>query len=70
MHAVANARPALSQVGQTAIGAGVGFAGDSQAVAIGVAHSVSKNFSVSATFNVTTGGTSDVSGGAGMQYTF
>ncbi|WP_051202125.1 YadA C-terminal domain-containing protein [Ferrimonas senticii] len=70
MHAVANARPQLSYVGQTAIGAGVGFAGASEAVAVGVAHSFTKNLSMSATFNVTTGGTSDVSGGAGIQYSF
>lgn len=70
VHAVNNARPYLTAEGQTAIGAGVGFAGSNSAVAVGLAHAVSASWSVSATMNVTTGDESELSGGFGTQYTF
>ncbi|MCG9629495.1 YadA C-terminal domain-containing protein [Vibrio sp. Isolate30] len=70
VHAVNNARPYLSGEGQTAIGVGVGYAGESGAVALGAAHSFTENWSASATLNVTTGSYSEVSGGAGVQYVF
>ncbi|WP_318445154.1 YadA C-terminal domain-containing protein [Photobacterium leiognathi] len=70
VHAVNNARPYLTAQGQTAIGAGVGFAGSNSAVAVGLAHAVSDNWSVSATMNVTTGDESELSGGFGTQFTF
>ncbi len=70
VHAVNNARPYLTEQGQTAIGAGVGFAGSNSAVAVGLAHAVSDNWSVSATMNVTTGDESELSGGFGTQFTF
>ncbi|UJF18515.1 YadA C-terminal domain-containing protein [Vibrio sp. SS-MA-C1-2] len=69
-HAINNARPYLSGTGQTAIGVGVGFAGDSSAVAVGAAHALTENWSTSMTVNVTTGSYSEVSGGAGVQYAF
>lgn len=70
VHAVNNARPYLTAEGQTAVGAGVGFAGSNSAVAVGLAHAVSASWSVSATMNVTTGDESELSGGFGTQYTF
>ena len=70
LHAVTNARPYVAN-GQTAFGAGVGFAGDTQAVAVGVAHSFTDSqWSVSATVNATTGSHSEFNGGAGAQYVF
>lgn len=69
-HAINNARPFLTGAGQTAVGVGVGYAGDSSAVAIGAAHSVNANWSVSLTVNATTGSESEVSGGVGTQYIF
>ncbi|MEZ9328754.1 YadA C-terminal domain-containing protein [Vibrio breoganii] len=69
-HAVANARPMLSQEGDTAVGVGVGYAGDAGAVAIGVGHSFNEDWSASGTVNATTGDYSEVSAGAGVQYVF
>jgi hypothetical protein len=69
-HAITNSRPFLSN-GGTAIGVGVGAAGDASAVAIGVAHSfVDTGWSVSGSVNATTGSSSDVSFGAGVQYQY
>ncbi|WP_394125732.1 YadA C-terminal domain-containing protein [Vibrio hepatarius] len=70
VHAVNNARPYLSSEGDTAIGAGVGYAGDAGAVAFGAAHAFTDSLSASMTLNVTTGSYSEVSGGAGVQYKF
>lgn len=70
VHAVNNARPYLNAEGQTAVGAGVGFAGSNSAVAVGVAHAYTESWSFSATMNVTTGDSSELSGGVGTQYTF
>lgn len=69
MAAVVNARPFVAN-GQTAFGAGVGFNGDAQAVAIGVAHSFEDtNWSASATMHTVTGiSQSDFTLGAGVQY--
>ncbi|WP_261816997.1 YadA C-terminal domain-containing protein [Vibrio gallicus] len=69
-HAVANARPMLSQEGDTAVGVGVGYAGDTGAVAIGVGHSFNEDWSASATVNATTGDYAEVSAGGGVQYVF
>ncbi|NLS11980.1 hypothetical protein HGP28_03625 [Vibrio sp. SM6] len=70
VHAVNNARPFLSSEGETAVGVGIGYAGSSSAVAVGAAHAFSDQLSASMTLNVTTGSYSEVSGGAGVQYTF
>ncbi|PHS22047.1 MAG: hypothetical protein COA84_14265 [Robiginitomaculum sp.] len=69
-HAINNARPFLTRSGQTAVGVGAGFAGNSGAIAIGAAHSFNENWSTSMTVNITTGSYSEVSGGAGVQYIF
>ncbi|MBC7001107.1 YadA-like family protein [Photobacterium sp. BZF1] len=71
LHAVTNARPMVAS-GQTAFGAGVGFAGGAEAVAVGVAHSFEdSNWSASATMNYANGDYSnDFSAGAGVQYAF
>lgn len=69
-HAITNARPFLIN-GGTAVGVGVGFAGDSSAVAVGVAHSFKDTgWSVSGSINATSGSNNDVSAGAGVQYSF
>ncbi|NOI79079.1 hypothetical protein F0237_00295 [Vibrio tubiashii] len=70
VHAVNNARPYLMAEGDTAIGAGVGYAGSAGAVAFGAAHAFTDSLSASMTLNVTTGSYSEVSGGAGVQYKF
>jgi len=73
MHAVTNARP-MVRAGQTAVGVGTGFSGDSEAIAVGVAHSFGKSgWSGSATFNATSETStidSEVSAGAGVQFAF
>ncbi|WP_050904737.1 YadA C-terminal domain-containing protein [Vibrio campbellii] len=69
-HAIANARPYLAGEGDTSVGAGVGFAGGSSAVAVGAAHAFTNQLSASMTLNVTTGSYSEVSGGAGIHYQF
>ncbi|WP_052319163.1 YadA C-terminal domain-containing protein [Vibrio sinaloensis] len=73
LHATVNARPMVAN-GQTAFGAGVGFAGDVEAVAIGVAHSFEgTGWSVSGTVNYASGTkniSSDVMGGAGVQFSW
>lgn len=73
LHATVNARPMVTN-GQTAFGAGVGFAGEVEAVAIGAAHSFEgTGWSVSGTINYASGTkniSSDVSGGAGVQFSW
>lgn len=69
-HAIVNARPVQLGVGNTAVGVGVGYAGDSAAVAVGVAHSFNTQWSASASLNATTGNHSEVSAGAGVHYQF
>jgi hypothetical protein len=72
LHAVTNARPFVTN-GEFAIGAGVGFAGSKEAIALGGAYGISEQLSVSGTFNYETSGkysSSDVSGGVGVQYNF
>ncbi|MCJ2376885.1 YadA C-terminal domain-containing protein [Vibrio sp. ZSDZ34] len=72
MHAITNARPFV-QEGEFAMGAGVGFAGSKEAVAVGGAMGLTDNLSASFTVNYESSGTysrSQVSGGAGLQYTF
>ncbi|WP_238382729.1 YadA C-terminal domain-containing protein [Vibrio coralliirubri] len=65
--ATVNARPMVVD-GQTAFGAGVGYAGSEAALAIGVAHSFEESaWSVSGTVAATS---DDVVLGAGTQYTF
>ncbi|CAK3538366.1 putative Trimeric autotransporter adhesin YadA-like C-terminal membrane anchor domain-containing protein [Vibrio crassostreae] len=71
--ATVNARPMVTD-GSTAFGAGVGAAGDSEAISVGVAHSFEdSNWSASATATGTSETTyveSEFSAGAGVQYTF
>ncbi|MGF1696348.1 YadA-like family protein [Vibrio lamellibrachiae] len=72
MQATVNARPMVTD-GQTAIGAGAGFAGDSEAMAIGVSHAFNENWSASSTVSATSetdNVDSEVSFGAGAQYVF
>ena len=72
MHAITNARPMVND-GEFAIGAGVGFAGSKEAVALGGAYGVNKRFSISGTLHYESSGSyssSDVSGGIGIQYKF
>ena len=72
LHAVTNARPFVSD-GEFAIGAGVGFAGSKEALALGGAYGINESLSVSGTLNYETSGkysSSDVSGGVGIQYNF
>lgn len=72
LHAVTNARPFVTN-GEFAIGAGVGFAGSKEALALGGAYGINENLSVSGTFHYETSGkysSSDVAGGVGLQYSF
>lgn len=72
LHAVTNARPFVAD-GEFAIGAGVGFAGSKEALALGGAYGINENLSVSGTFHYETSGkysSSDVAGGVGLQYSF
>ena len=72
LHAVTNARPFVTN-GEFAVGAGVGFAGSKEAIALGGAYGISEQLSVSGTFNYETSGkysSSDVSGGVGVQFNF
>ncbi|MDN3614183.1 YadA-like family protein [Vibrio gallaecicus] len=72
IHAVTNARPFVTN-GEFAIGAGVGFAGSKEALALGGAYGINEKLSVSGTLNYETSGkysSSDVSGGVGIQYNF
>ncbi|MGF1679837.1 YadA-like family protein [Photobacterium minamisatsumaniensis] len=73
MHAITNARPMVSNPGDFAMGAGVGFAGSKEAIAIGGAYAINENWAASATMNYessTRHSSSQVSGGAGVQYRF
>jgi hypothetical protein len=72
LHAVTNARPFVTN-GEFAIGAGVGFAGSKEALALGGAYGINESLSVSGTFHYETSGkysSSDVAGGVGLQYSF
>ena len=72
LHAVTNARPFVTN-GEFAVGAGVGFAGSKEAIALGGAYGISEQLSVSGTFNYETSGkysSSDISGGVGVQFNF
>ncbi|HIF9516975.1 TPA: YadA-like family protein [Photobacterium damselae] len=72
LHAVTNARPYVAN-GQFAVGAGVGFAGSKEALALGGAYGINENLSVSGTFHYETSGkysSSEVAGGVGLQYSF
>ncbi|HIF9259499.1 TPA: YadA-like family protein [Photobacterium damselae] len=72
LHAVTNARPYVAN-GQFAVGAGVGFAGSKEALALGGAYGINENLSVSGTFHYETSGkysSSEVAGGVGLQYNF
>ncbi len=72
LHAVTNARPYATN-GEMAIGAGVGFSGSKEAVAIGGAYGLSDQVSLSGTFHYESSGkysSSDVAGGVGLQISF
>ncbi|WP_454440609.1 YadA C-terminal domain-containing protein [Vibrio bathopelagicus] len=72
-HAIMNARPSLNSVGDFGVGVGMGFAGSKEAIALGGAYAFNENWSASASLNYETSGKfsdSQVSGGAGVQYTF
>lgn len=72
LHAVANARPFVTS-GEFAIGAGVGFSGSKEALALGGAYGINEQLSVSGTFHYESSGSyssSDVAGGVGIQYSF
>ncbi len=72
LHAVTNARPYATN-GELAIGAGVGFSGSKEAVAIGGAYGLSDQVSLSGTFHYESSGkysSSDVAGGVGIQFNF
>ncbi|MCC4798378.1 YadA C-terminal domain-containing protein [Enterovibrio norvegicus] len=72
MHAVTNARPFVTE-GEFAIGAGMGFSGNKEALAIGGAYGFNEKISVSGTFHYETSGrvsSSEVAGGVGIQYKF
>ncbi|USH04744.1 YadA-like family protein [Grimontia kaedaensis] len=72
MHAITNARPFVTE-GEFAIGAGVGFSGSKEALAIGGAYGFNEKISVSGTFHYETSGkvsSSEVAGGVGIQYKF
>ncbi|WP_045393611.1 YadA C-terminal domain-containing protein [Vibrio rotiferianus] len=72
LHAVTNARPYATN-GELAIGAGVGFAGSKEAIAIGGAYGLTDQVSLSGTFHYESSGkysSSDVAGGIGIQFNF
>ena len=72
LHAVTNARPYATN-GELAIGAGVGFAGSKEAIAIGGAYGLTDQVSLSGTFHYESSGkysSSDVAGGVGIQFNF
>ncbi|MDO6497705.1 YadA C-terminal domain-containing protein [Photobacterium sanguinicancri] len=72
LHAVTNARPYVA-TGEFAMGAGVGFSGSKEAIALGGAYGINSQLSVSGTFHYETSGkysSSDVAGGVGVQYRF
>ena len=72
LHAVTNARPYATH-GELAIGAGVGFSGSKEAVAVGGAYGLTDQVSLSGTFHYESSGkysSSDVAGGVGVQLSF
>ncbi|AYV24179.1 YadA C-terminal domain-containing protein [Vibrio mediterranei] len=73
MHAVTNARPVAYDVGEFAIGAGIGAAGSKQALAIGGAYRFNESWSGSFTTAYETAGKqtkADLSAGVGVHYSF
>ncbi|CCN69247.1 YadA C-terminal domain-containing protein [Vibrio nigripulchritudo] len=72
LHAVTNARPFVT-TGEFAMGAGVGFSGSKEAVALGGAYGLSDRVSISGTFHYESSGkhsSSEVAGGVGVQFKF
>lgn len=72
-HAVTNARPVLSAVGEYGMGVGIGAAGSKQALAFGGAMQMTENWSASTTVNYETKGKhskGQFSAGVGAQYKF
>ncbi|MGR5069240.1 MULTISPECIES: YadA C-terminal domain-containing protein [Vibrio] len=72
LHAVTNARPYATN-GELAIGAGIGFAGSKEAVALGGAYGLTDQVSLSGTFHYESSGkysSSEMAGGVGVQFTF
>ncbi|MDF2155593.1 YadA-like family protein [Vibrio sp. CAU 1672] len=72
LHAVTNARPYAAN-GEFALGAGVGFSGSKEALAVGGAYGINDQISVSGTFHYESSGkysSSDVAGGVGVQIKF
>ncbi|KXF82618.1 YadA C-terminal domain-containing protein [Enterovibrio coralii] len=72
LHAVTNARPFVTH-GEFAVGAGIGFAGSKEALALGGAYGLTEKISLSGTFHYETSGKisgSEVAGGMGIQYKF
>ncbi|MDK9736899.1 YadA-like family protein [Vibrio sp. D404a] len=72
-HAITNARPVLANAGEYAVGVGVGFAGSTEAIALGGAYQVNDSWSVSGTMNYATStshASSDFSAGVGAHYRF
>lgn len=72
LHAVTNARPYATH-GELALGAGVGFSGSKEAVALGGAYGLTDQVSLSGTFHYESSGkysSSDVAGGIGVQISF
>ncbi|WP_322804832.1 YadA-like family protein [Vibrio alfacsensis] len=72
-HAVTNARPVLSAVGEYGVGVGIGAAGSKQALAFGGAMQMTENWSASTTVNYETKGKhskGQFSAGVGAQYKF
>ncbi|WP_434361320.1 YadA-like family protein [Parasalinivibrio latis] len=72
LHAVTNARPYVTE-GEFAIGAGIGFSGNKEAIALGGAYGLNEKISISGTFHYETSGRvsgSEVAGGMGIQFKF
>ncbi|MGF1777617.1 YadA C-terminal domain-containing protein [Vibrio nomapromontoriensis] len=73
MHAITNAKPVAYDVGEFAVGAGLGAAGSKQAVAIGGAYRFNEQWAGSFTVNHETAGRhtkADTSAGIGAQFSF
>lgn len=66
--AITAARPQLFSGQTSAIGAGVGMMGSSQAISVGYAHRISDNWSANANVSTTVGNDVDFSAGAGVSY--
>ncbi|WP_234496676.1 YadA C-terminal domain-containing protein [Vibrio maritimus] len=73
MHAITNARPVAYDVGEFAVGAGLGASGSKKAIAIGGAYRFNDQWSGSFTVNHETEGRhtkADTSAGVGAQFSF